>query len=604
MDKLEKHYKGIIFIAIAFIAIVSVKLANDDALIYDEISHISAGYSYISKLDYRINPEHPPLIKVLSGVPLFLLDLTYDTNLEFWNKFSGLEYDQWAAGKHFLHLAGNDIDKIALFSRLPVILISVLLAVMLFKWGRKRGGITTGVFVLLLFAFDPNVLGHNHFVTTDIGAATGIILAFYFFLKFLRKNTWRNVAILGVTLGVAQVIKFSSLLLLPFFVFLTVIFITLKLFQSRKDWIKNITQYLVKIATAFLIMFFVISIVYIPLTYQMPDKILSQTAPAQIHINDGKLDECALEFVLWANKNASTRFVGVYVQGVFQVKNRVKYGNELYYIRQVSKKAFLSYFPVVFVIKQTLPHMFFYICTIAIFIFFIFKNIRRGIKQGGTIFFPKMRDYLLLNFTEVSWILFILFYAYISITGNLNIGFRHLFPMMPFVYLITARICVSGYNELVNKRKIIIAKYIFIGGVLLMVTETILAFPFYLSYFNQAVGGSKNGYKLVTDSNADWGQDLKRLENYLDDHPEINKLRIDYFGGGAPENRLGNKIEIIRWYENTRPIKPGYYAISVNSLQGSIYDARKTKENSYRWTLKYKPIAQVGTSILIYKVTK
>ena len=36
---------------------------------FDEVAHIAAGYGYVHYGDYRLNPEHPPLIKDLAALP-------------------------------------------------------------------------------------------------------------------------------------------------------------------------------------------------------------------------------------------------------------------------------------------------------------------------------------------------------------------------------------------------------------------------------------------------------------------------------------------------------------------------------------------------------
>jgi hypothetical protein len=127
------------------------------------------------------------------------------------------------------------------------------------------------------------------------------------------------------------------------------------------------------------------------------------------------------------------------------------------------------------------------------------------------------------------------------------------------------------------------------------------SYPGYVSYFNETVGGSKNGYKIVTDSNVDWGQDLNRLKTFLNQNPQISKINVDYFGGGNPEFYLGEKY--VSWWDSKRPVEAGWYAISVNSLQVSIYDkVNKTSETNYSWTNNYKPVTMIGNSIMIYYV--
>ena len=133
-----------------------------------------------------------------------------------------------------------------------------------------------------------------------------------------------------------------------------------------------------------------------------------------------------------------------------------------------------------------------------------------------------------------------------------------------------------------------------------LVILTVHAYPNYTSYFNESVGGSKNGYHYVTDSNADWGQDLKRLKIFLESHPEIENLKVDYFGLADLRYYLGDSY--ISWWKEKRPVEPGWYAISTLFLQEGIYDHRIPNEKSYRWLENKKPLYQVGTSILIYKV--
>ncbi|MCK4635633.1 MAG: glycosyltransferase family 39 protein [Candidatus Moranbacteria bacterium] len=597
-----KHYKIIITLAILFLTIVSVKLANDDSLTFDEVAHIPAGYSYVSEFDYRLNPEHPPLVKVLSGIPLLFLNLNFETSQNLWNETNQWgEYKQWQAGHHLLHEVGNNVDQITFFARLPIILISIGLALLLFQWGKKIGGTATGIFALLLCVFDPNILGHNHLVTTDIGIAAAMVFAFYFFLSFVRHPSWKNAFLTGLTLGIAQITKFSAILLVIFFVLLLITFIIFKLFEIENHKFRFILNYFKKSILIGFTIFFVIWLTYIPFTYNMPTEVLSTLTPAKINPDDGIIDQQAFNFIILTNKNSLTRSLGTYVYGVMYVKNRVAGGNGAYFMGQVANQSFPTYFPVAFITKQTLFHLFFYVFAISTFLILIYQDILKLFSQKITKSLSGGRKYILHNFTEISLILFIIFYLYISITGNLNIGFRHLFPIMPLIYLITARVCVNIYSKLINGKGIIAIRYVFIAMISLMITEVIWAYPYYISYFNQTVGGPKNGYKIMTDSNADWGQDLKRLEKYLNEHPEIDKIHVHYFGGDRPSNRLGED-RFIEWWDSKRPIEKGYYAISVNHLQGSIYNSELSDDNSYRWTLKYKPIAQVGTSFLIYKV--
>ena len=56
------------------------------------------------------------------------------------------------------------------------------------------------------------------------------------------------------------------------------------------------------------------------------------------------------------------------------------------------------------------------------------------------------------------------------------------------------------------------------------------AYPYYISYYNEIIGGSENGYKIATDSNYDWGQDLGELKDFIEKN-KIEKIKVSYFGG-------------------------------------------------------------------------
>ena len=214
MHFLEKHYKIIIAIILLFMATVSVLNAKNDSAIFDETAHIPAGYSYVRDHDMRLNPEHPPLLKDLAGLMLLPINPKLDTSKDFWTKdING----QWDAGRNLLWQESNDADQIIFWARLPFVIISLLLGLFLFKWTRELAGIGAGLLVLTIYAFDPNILGHNHFVTTDVGIAAFMTFSFYYFLRFIKDPSWKNVAVGGIFLGLVQLAKFSSITLFPVF---------------------------------------------------------------------------------------------------------------------------------------------------------------------------------------------------------------------------------------------------------------------------------------------------------------------------------------------------------------------------------------------------
>jgi hypothetical protein len=301
------------------------------------------------------------------------------------------------------------------------------------------------------------------------------------------------------------------------------------------------------------------------------------------------------------NNRAITRPYTEFGIGVAYVFRRVSGGNGAYFMGQVSGSAFRAYFPTVFLMKEPIPSL---ILMLFAFLYAVYKMGRTFLKSfRGNFIKNSLRNifhYLRTSKVETSLFLFIVLYSYISITGNLNIGFRHLFPILPFIYILTAK----NISEFLKKKEDDHTRFIFSSAVLLLlaylVLKTVIAYPSYMSYFNEAAGGPNYGYHYVTDSNADWGQDLKRLKNFLVSHPEIDRIRVDYFGGGDIKYYIGEKY--LMWWDSKRPIEPGWYAVSTNFLMGSIYSQEKNDSDSYRWLQNKKPAYQVGTSILIYYI--
>ena len=605
---LEKNYKFLVGLILTFMFVVSALAAWNDSAIFDETAHIPAGYSYLTMHDMRLNPEHPPLLKDLAGLPLTFLNLKFDTTKDFWVTDTN---GQWEAGKNLFWQEGNDADLLIFWARIPLVLLSLLFGFFIFKWTRELAGTLAGLFALTLYAFDPNILGHNHFVTTDMGIAGFMLLAFYYFLRFIKDPTWKNVTIGGVFLALVQLTKFSSIMLLPIFGLVATIYPLVKKVPAEKKSaflfkLKMLGSYLGKSIVALVISLVLVWIFYALNDYAMPKTKLAETINFYFSPEDTAniKNVYTNQLLLAMNEHSILRPLSEYFLGIAMVFKRVSGGNGAYFMGQVSSAAFPAYFPTVFLIKEPLILLFFMLLAIIIAVgkngMAFFMRIRQKVQK--TPWLTALSSYIRHHIESLALLSFILLYSYISITGNLNIGFRHLFPILPFVYILTAKTITDFCRSLRDSfSKTAFFSTIFLLS-LFLVGGTIAAYPAYMSYFNETVGGPKNGYQLVTDSNADWGQDLKRLKSFLGEHPEIDKIRVDYFGGADIRYYIGDKY--IMWYDTKRPLEAGWYAISTNFLQGSIYNKNNPDEATYRWTQKIKPAYQVGTSIFIYYVSE
>jgi len=202
-------------------------------------------------------------------------------------------------------------------------------------------------------------------------------------------------------------------------------------------------------------------------------------------------------------------------------------------------------------------------------------------------------------------LVFLAIYWFTSIKGNLNIGVRHLLPVFPFTYILVCLVIKEQFKNIQQPSLKKIAMFLLFAIFGWYILSSGLVFPHYLSYFNELGGGPKDGYKLVTDSNYDWGQDLKRLKNWVEEN-RIEKIYVDYFGGGDVFYYLGEKY--ISWpgtkLSSEFPSE-NYLAVSATLLQGGRGKPVKNFDQPtgyYNWLDNYEPITRVGNSIFIYYI--
>ena len=264
MSKLKSPYFFLILIIAVSLSLMLLVSSQESATM-DELAHIPSGYSYLRYLDYRLNPEHPPLVKALSAIPLMFMGLNFPVDHSSWNNDVN---GQWAAGNQFIYWSGNNADWLVFWARLGPIILTLLLILLIYVWARELLGDWWGLLPAYLFAFSPTVLAHGHYVTTDIGAAFGIVLGTYFFIKYLLKPAGKHLIFAGLAFGAAQLMKFSVALLIPYFIVLTLAWVIRNLPDrqtSQKFWKKFLA-----LAAIFSIGYFLVYLVYFIFTVNYP----------------------------------------------------------------------------------------------------------------------------------------------------------------------------------------------------------------------------------------------------------------------------------------------------------------------------------------------
>ncbi len=156
---------------------------------------------------------HPPLVKELCALPLLVLrpQLPVDRATLALGDFP-FAY-QWEFGKKFLYT--QDGDRLLFWGRVPAVLLSTGLAVVVMLWAAHLWGPTASLLALVLYVFDPTVAAHAQLVTTDVGMAFFGTLFLYLLRRYLAAPSWKRLILSGLALGLALGTKFSGVLLVP-----------------------------------------------------------------------------------------------------------------------------------------------------------------------------------------------------------------------------------------------------------------------------------------------------------------------------------------------------------------------------------------------------
>ncbi|MCK5044298.1 glycosyltransferase family 39 protein [Candidatus Parcubacteria bacterium] len=559
-------------VLLAFMFLLAVFSMKDDAVTYDEAAHLPAGYSYLTQKDMRLNPEHPPLIKDLSALPLlFIKDINFPSDIDAWQKDAN---GQWVFGSHFLHQSSNPTDKMIFWGRIPIVLLLMLLGFYIFKWARELAGNKGGLLALFLFSFSPTFLAHGRLVTTDTGAAMAFFIATYYFVKSLQRPTKRNIVIAGIFFGLAQLCKFSLVLLLPLFGILLLIWAganskNFKIFSQRSIF---------SIGRTVLVGLIGLTLVWSVYQYHVwgypPEKQVQDTRVL--------LESHPLQDVAWAADKPILRPMAQYLLGAIMVFQRASGGHTTFFLGEISDEGWKNYFPIVYAIKVPLA---FHILTL-IALLSVTLSIRRGSLQ-------KTKEWVKAHFPELSMLIFIAIYWATSLSSNLNIGVRHLLPTFPFVIVLVSVV-------IAKLTKNIYANFALAGLIIWQAVSVVSVYPHFLAYFNESVGGPDKGYLYTVDSNLDWGQDLRRLVQWTDDK-EINQIHLDYFGGSDAKYYLKDKYN--PWWASRNPeeLPPNsYLAVSATLLQGG--HGSTPKNSGYLWLDQYEPVTKIGYSIFVYYI--
>lgn len=593
----NKLLAGAIIITVVVLAITSVW---DDSLIVDEIPHVGAGYSYVSKGDYRLNPEHPPLAKDLAALPLRFLNLdqsVFDTKM-WLSDING----QWEFGRYLIYNSGNDAQEITHAVKLPMLIFFILSAALIFRWGYELYGSRGAFLALILFAFSPTVVAHSRFVTTDMAALFGILYATYFFVRYLRSDTRKNFWLASIFFGVALLAKFSTILLAPFFILLALVYSIVNREKIVNSYFPLLNSILVMLIGVLLVVW---PVYYLHVKNYPPERQKRDTQVILQTVFGDSTDRYnfIIKPINYTSDKPAIRALSQYGLGLARVFHQTSEPHYVYFLGDVTTYGSRIYFPVVYFLKE--PLAWWLLAMIAML--FIAWQVNGPSKKSFRGWGKVVRE----HFVEFALVLWLLIYWGSSIKSTLNIGVRHLLPVYPFmILLVSGQLSKLGSRvHGLGSRKLLTIYYLLFSTLLSWyVIENIKIFPHYLTYFNQVVGGPDNGYKYVVDSNLDWGQDLVRFSKWVKKN-NIQRIETDYFGWADPYYYMGTAYERL-WsgkYLNAQDFiarnqTDGWLAVSATFLMGSEGPANNYNPNNYLWLQSYEPISKIGNSIFVYRI--
>ena len=461
---------------------------------WDEANHIFTGYRSWTNGDFGLNPEHPPLVKLLTTAPL-LWSKPKSPVLE--ERF--FKEDAFLRGKEFLYQ--NDAEKILAHTRTVAAMLSLVAALVLFFGTREMFGTGAAFIALILLTFDPNFLAHGALITTDIGLACFMFLAVYMFYRFVKSPSALGLIMVGVSVGLVLAAKHTGLLVLPILFLLTLCEIVLNIFAPNRE---KIGPHILKLVGS-LAVITVIGWVVLWSAYGFR----YEARPAGLQLNPPLAEYVkGLEsYEAWPITTAA-RFRILpesYLYGLADVKLTANYYTS-YLLGTVYAHDVWFYFPVAFLIKSTVGVLALVLLTLGVI---------------GTRRLNNGRELLFLTVP-------VIFYLIVALTVGMNIGVRHILVVYVFLY---ALIGGATWALIRNSRKWAYAVGV---GLLIHSASSLMAFPNYIAYSNELWGGPSQTHKYLTDSNADWGQQLKSIKQYLDQRG-VKECWFLYFAAGVAE---------------------------------------------------------------------
>ncbi|HXR98925.1 MAG TPA: glycosyltransferase family 39 protein [Pyrinomonadaceae bacterium] len=555
--------------------VVSLVLLSQKGLFIDDSMHMPAGYSYLLTHDYRLNQEHPPLIKLLSGLGLWELHPYFPFESPGWQQAAtpgDPEDGMVRIEEAFFESNAKQFERIAFYGRLPVLVIPLLLLLAAWWFTRQLFGPVPALISVFLLAMEPNIAGNAIVVQNDVAAALALLLFVIAVKKFVTDARVIGALALGGALGLGLVTKYSLVVLVPVSCVIVIAYVMWRLIRKRSSVGAVVLSSFVVFVTAYLIL-----IAFYTFHLDRIDANESSEIASWFYLS-GHTAEVFKRFLMWLPPLLPRYFVS----GIDMVVQDSRDGRPAFLLGQISDTGWWYYFPVAFALKTTIP---FLLASIGGFVWAVYQVLRRKCYAILYVVLPGV------------------FYLALTMTSHLNIGVRHLLPMFPFAAIAGAGF-VSAVIECGLKRSRGLGVAVAAVALVPCLVIAVSAFPNYLTYFSPLACGAARGWQMLSDSNVETGQEVKPLARYLKDHGE-NRVTGIMVGGEFLKFYGIQADDFPGWYDDedsedaAEPIKTEYIAIGAwNLSEIDLSDKQKEIIDRYR---QQKPEMMVGDSIFVFR---
>ncbi len=453
--------------------------------------------------------------------------------------FWGERFAALALSSDFLWVTNDNGMQLLWAGRLVVIALSLFLALLAYAWGRQLGGRPAGLAALFLLTFDPNILAHSPLATTDIGTTLFVLLAASLLWHYWQRRTAGHYLLAGLGLGLALSTKFSAVALFP-----ALTLMALYLAWRDRPGLRAVVRTALEVGG-----WLALAIAVLLLVQQFNLSVLATN--------------------LEAVRGAGTA------------------GHPAYLLGEVRVGGWWYYFPVIFLAKTPLPILFLLLLAAVV--------AWRAVGRSGLRRFVQQNEPLL-------WLLLVaLAWFAMAMASRINVGYRHLLPILLPLYLLMAQLARPSVWQ---SRPL---RWSAIPAAIALAIVSLTLHPHYLAFFNLAAGGPAGGWRIAVDSNLDWGQDVQALADFARQN-DITAMHTALFTNTPPQVYGVPAAPIPVWpapqpdpllatYYAPRPAA-GWYAISATHLQGVFLD----DPTMFAYFREQEPTARVGYSIFVYEV--